>query len=181
MAVPENIRPLSRNTKAHPVWDVYSELRTARLNVKCLQREIRNIRRKSRALEWILALSGTSSIGGFAFLQHNFGKVLWQVLGGVAVVIGAVKHLLPYAEERVKKERLLSSYSMLDNDLHVIAVRIKERRAYDERAREQFRIAMEHKKFLRAQNEGECAGRIKRRCENEVLNELPDKDFYIPG
>ena len=59
------------NFKNHAVWDVYDELRTACLNVKCLSCEIARVRRWSTAIEVILALSGASSIGAVAWLQKN--------------------------------------------------------------------------------------------------------------
>jgi len=43
-----------------------------------------------------MAISGTSSIGGFWFLQNTLGTTIWKSLGAVAIVIIAV------AEERFK-------------------------------------------------------------------------------
>jgi hypothetical protein len=41
----------------HPVWDVYDEARTARLNVRYYERQLASLRRKNISLEVIIALS----------------------------------------------------------------------------------------------------------------------------
>lgn len=46
------------STKDHPVWSVYDELRTARLNVKYLQREIAVIEGWNKLQEIVAAVGG---------------------------------------------------------------------------------------------------------------------------
>src|SRR5438105_4653314 len=94
----------------HPVWDVYDEMRTARLNVKCLLAEIATVERRSRSVEIILAISGASTIGAVWFLQNTIGKIIWATVGFIAMVLTALKPVFPFAEKRIKKERLLTSY-----------------------------------------------------------------------
>jgi hypothetical protein len=170
-----------RDSKEHPIWDVYNELRTARLNVKCLECKIKGLRRKSTILEVIVAISGTSSIGGFWFLQNDFGTTAWKTLGALAVVIGAVKHIFPFGERRLKKERLAAGYRMLEHELQCIRVGIKERRAYDDVAKGEFRIALRNKKELIGQSDDEpCSNRIIKKCRISIDRELPVDEFYIP-
>src|SRR3989442_191333 len=101
---------MSVNTQNHPVWDVYDELRTARLNIKCLSCESARLRRRSNAIEVVLALSGASSIGAVAWLQNPVGKTIWGVVGFISMILVALKPIFPFADQRTKKERLLISY-----------------------------------------------------------------------
>jgi len=180
MALTEQPCP-DASTRDHPVWDVYNELRTARLNVKCLECKIKSLRRKALALEIVMAVSGTSSIGGFWFLQNQLGTTIWKGLGAVAVVIGAIKHLFPFGDRLVKKERLAAGYRMLEHELQCVRVCIKERGAYDAAARSEFQIALRNKRELIGQSDDEpCSKRLIKKCRISVENELPETDFYIP-
>jgi len=128
-----------------------------------------------------MAISGTSSIGGFWFLQNTLGTTIWKSLGAVAIVIGAVKHLFPFADKRLKKERLAAGYRMLEHELQCIRVGVKERQAYDDIAKGEFRIALRSKKELITQSDDEpCSKRVVKKCRISVETELPETEFYIP-
>ncbi|HEV2805470.1 MAG TPA: hypothetical protein VGW57_11140 [Chthoniobacterales bacterium] len=168
------------SSRNHAVWDVYDQMRTARLNVKCLTCEIRRIERQSKTIEIVLALSGASSIGALSFLQSGSGKTAWSVFGIVAMVLALLKPIFPLTDKRVKKERLLASYRILEHDLYCITVGIKERHAYDDQAKREFRSALARKEGLMVHSEGTCSKRILRRCQAAVNSELPLDSFYIP-
>ena len=121
---------MSHDSKDHPVWDVYDELRTARLNIKCLSCEIARLRRCSTTLEVVLALSGASSIGAVAWLQNSVGKTIWGAIGFISMILIALKPVFPFAEQRTKKERLLISYRILEHDLDCVRIGIRERGEY---------------------------------------------------
>jgi hypothetical protein len=169
------------NFKNHAVWDVYDELRTACLNVKCLSCEIARVRRWSTAIEVILALSGASSIGAVAWLQNPIGKTAWAGIGLVSMILIALKPIFPLVEKRIKKERLLTSYRILEHDLDCVRIGIRERGQYDDQAKREFRSALNRKAELVLHGEGSCPKRIRAKCEAEVLRELPDSDFYVPS
>jgi hypothetical protein len=172
---------LDSNTKQHPAWDVYGEFRTAHLNVRCLECVIKTLRRRSNVIEAIIAVAGTSSIGGFWFLQNNWGTLIWKILGATAVIIGALKPLSNLTEKRMKKERLAAGYRILAHELQCICVGIKDRRAYDQIARDEFRIALQSKKQLIGQSDEEpCTDRIRKKCRISINQELPVEEFYIP-
>jgi hypothetical protein len=172
---------MSRNSQDHPVWDVYDELRTARLNIKCLSCEIARLRRCSTTIEVLLALAGASSIGAVAWLQNSVGKAIWGGIGFISMILIALKPVFPFAEQRTKKERLLISYRILEHDLDCLRIGIRERGVYDDQAKREFRSALVRKAELVLHGEGSCPKRIKAKCQAAVLRELPDSDFYIPS
>ncbi len=85
--------------------------------------------------------------------QNQLGTTIWKSLGAVAVVIGAVKYLFPFGDQRVKKERLAAGYRMLEHELQCIRVGIKERGAYDAAAKSEFQIALRNKRELIGQSD----------------------------
>src|SRR5947208_3305339 len=139
---------LSSESANHPVWDVYDEMRTARLNIKCLSVEIGILERRSRCIEVILAIAGASSIGAVSFLQNTAGKIIWGAIGFLAMILTALKPVFPLADKRIKKERLLTSYRILEHDLYCVGLGIKERRAYDDQAKREFRSALVRKSAI---------------------------------
>lgn len=170
------------STKNHPVWELYNELRTARLNVKCLECRIKSIRRRANFVDGAIAIAGTSSIGGFWFLQNVVGTTLWKTLGAIAILLGAVKPLYPLTERRMKKERLAAGYRMLEQELRCICLGVKERGAYDDVAKAEFRVALNNKRLLIAQSEDDpCSQRVERKCRMAVSRELPVENFFVPN
>ena len=63
---------LSSESANHPVWDVYDEMRTARLNIKCLSVEIGILERRSRCIEVILAITIVAVLATMAV--STYGK-----------------------------------------------------------------------------------------------------------
>jgi hypothetical protein len=171
---------LPSDSTSHPVWDVYDEMRTARLNVKCLSAEIAILERRSRYIEVILAIAGASSIGAVSFLQNPTGKIIWGAIGFLAMILTALKPVFPFSDKRIKKERLLTSYRILEHDLYCVGIGIKERRAYDVQAKREFRSALVRKSAIMMHAEGSCPASIIARSRIEVNRELPVGKFYVP-
>lgn len=49
----------------HPVWNVYNEQRTARLNILYLQAKLKRLHRESFWMELVIAVSASTSAAGF--------------------------------------------------------------------------------------------------------------------
>jgi hypothetical protein len=64
------------------------------------------------------------------------------------MLLSLLKPLFPLDDKRIKKERLLTSYRILEHDLYCITVGIKERQSYDQQARNEFRSALKRKEQL---------------------------------
>ncbi len=169
------------STKDHPVWSVYDELRTARLNVKYLQREIAVIDRWNKFQEIIAAVSTSSAIAGFSFWSSAWGGCVWKAIGGLGVVFSALKPILRLSEKLKDRRALLAGYSILEFDLQRVRDDIAFRRRYDEDIRKQVTKALQRKAELVKQ--GVPTGQNKQRiriCQEEVARELPASAFYVP-
>src|SRR4051794_15218333 len=92
----------------HPVWSVYDEWRTARLNVKCLQIQIERLKLHDRWSEILIAITTTSSVGSFWILQNNVGAQFWKAAGAVAVILSIVRPILKLGDHIQAKEKLLA-------------------------------------------------------------------------
>ncbi|MCU7958201.1 MAG: hypothetical protein KZQ74_14580 [gamma proteobacterium symbiont of Bathyaustriella thionipta] len=78
-------------------------------------------------------------------------------------------------------ESLVSGYRMLEHDLHEIKILISEKRKYDKVSQIDFKKALKRKGVLVGKEPNSKENKIiKKRCEREVLNELPSECFYVP-
>ena len=165
----------------HPVWSVYDELRTARLNVKYLQFEIGRLKFFDRWSEVIIAVATTSSVGSFWFLQSTVGAQFWKTAGAIAVVLSIIRPILKFADQIQAKEKLLTSYCVLDHDLHCICMEIRHRQKYDNELHKGFLESMNRKaELVKANTHSDVKPRLRKKCEEIVLGELPMASFYVP-
>lgn len=165
----------------HPVWDVYDELRTARLNVLYLQEEIKVLTRMNYLAEILIAIATTSSVGSFWFLQNSVGHAFWKTMGSIAVIFSIVKPILKLPHHIQAKEKLFVNYTMLAHDLTCIRYEIKQKQKYDNALYKDFSKAMNRKaELLKTSVQSRIRQSLRRKCEELVLQELPDTSFYIP-
>jgi hypothetical protein len=94
----------------NPVWSVYNELRTARLNVKYLQAKLRTLKNTNLGYEIVLAIATSSAVAGFSFWQEAAGKAIWAGIGVVATLLSVVKPILNLPATLRRKQELLASY-----------------------------------------------------------------------
>jgi hypothetical protein len=171
-----------QDTTRNPVWSVYDKLRTARLNVKyygqCLQ-----------YLEWInyffefslLVTAPSSAVAGLWLWTTPGGTQVWKVFGGIAAVIALVRPILNLTKRIKDLESILSGYRTLHFDLMEIKTQIEQKGTYDASAESELKKAIQREKILVGRDpESREIAWIKRRCQAEVLAELPTDCFFVP-
>jgi hypothetical protein len=169
------------DSKNHPVWNLYNEMRTARLNVKCLLTEICSLRQWNRFVEISLAISSTSSIGGFWFFQNAVGGYVWKTVGSFAVILTVLKPIFKFNERIRKKQQDVVGYQTLEHDLRCIAIEVQHRQRYDEELRKELMKVLRRKAELIKKDDGESFDKTcQQKFEEEVDREMPADSFYIP-
>ena len=165
----------------HPVWSVYDEQRTARLNVRYLQRELARLKFVDRWSEILVAVATTSSVGSFWVLQTLIGGAIWKTAGAIAVVVSIVRPILRLSDRIQEKEKLLTGYSVLDHDLHCICIEIRHARKYDNSLHKEFVSAMNRKaELIKTNSASPVDEKLLKKCEALVILELPAESFFIP-
>jgi hypothetical protein len=171
-----------KNASEHPVWNVYDELRTARLNRKyygcCLDR----IQRFNTIIEISLAVTApSSSVAGLWFWKAQSGEVAWQVLTVLTAVLALMKPFLRLSEKIRKYEEVLSGYRILEHDLNTLVVDIQQKGVYSAGHKAKLQEALKRKGALVAKSPQAKPSRLLvRRCQDEVEVELPHANFFIP-
>lgn len=173
------------DTTDNPVWEVYDEYRTARLNSKYYNCKLGRIARRNQWIEMTLlttvpgsVLAGFSgvSIGGFAV-----GELAWGVLGVVAGLLAIYKPVAKLTGRIRSLEEQSTKYRALEFDFRELARGIRRSEAYDVELRDRFDSIMERKRELILNYpEIDQDEKLQVKFEEEVKKELPEDSFYIP-
>lgn len=166
----------------HPVWDVYDLYRTARLNIKYLACKLSNLKNLNFWMEFVLAVTASSAVVTFAIWKTSAGSLLWQVLSFASAILAVAKPLLSLTEKIRKMEEVLTAFRILEHDLKLLEISIRQRKAYDKELSDKFISAFERMKgLIEKYSENKENRKLKRKCQAEVLRELPASNFFIPN
>lgn len=168
--------------KQHPAWDVYDQLRTARLNVKYYSARLACLQRRNMFMEIVLAISApTSAIAGLWFWSSPIGNLIWKCFGVLAAFIAGIKPFLKITEKIKSVEETLIGYRTLDHDLQNITIKIRQKACFDKDLQKEFQRALERKRAISTKEpELQEMIQLKEKCEEETLKELPHSNFFIP-
>ncbi len=165
----------------HPVWDIYDEYRTARLNVKINEYQLANYKRWNFWIEFILALTASSSVASFWFWQNATGQIVWKYLLVITAILAVLKPMLNLSGKIQKFSEILTDFKSLEHDFHKLTILINQQQRYDPEFKDQFYYLLDQKRFINQKtNEGTIRKSKKREFEDQVINELPATSFYIP-
>lgn len=171
---------IKTNTE-HPIWDVYDEFRTARLNMRYYERQLNALRRKNIIIEFVLALSVSSGVAGLWLWQNAVGGFIWKALVTVAAFLAILKPLIKLSDQIQQKSEILTSWRLFDDGLQNLTLVVKERRNYDEEMLNRFHTLMETKSTIVQREPLECIDeKLRTKCFQQVNQELPFDNFFVP-
>ncbi len=167
----------------HPVWQVYDQYRTARLNVRYYSARAVSLRRTTQAFDMFLAICApTSAVAGFYVWQSQLGAPIWQFLAGMAAVIAIIRPFLHLTERLESVEQALTGYRALDSDLEQLTALIQQKGEYDRESQKKLQRALKRKEAIigrltRTEPENR---KLKSACTEMVNRELPAEAFFVP-
>lgn len=167
--------------KNHPVWDLYNEYRTARLNKLYFGKQLTVLKRRNLRIDIFLAATASSGIAGLWFWGTFSGGIIWKGILTIAALLAVIKPLVNLAGQIQQMNELLSQWRLYEIDLYVLILRVKQHKSYDNEIQNCFISMMEAKKGIIQKEplEGEN-DKLRGRCYNQVNEELSFNDFYIP-
>jgi hypothetical protein len=170
------------DTKNHPIWDVYDMLRTARLNIKYHRCRLSYWKTVDFWFNFSLALVAPSSAVTSLWLWETpAGAIAWRVLVSITAIIAIAKPLIKTGEKVQSYEKALHGYVILGHNLEKIEMHIKQDKRYSEKHRTLLESAKDMEgKIKETDPEIKTNEKIRKKCQNEVLKELPQDHFYIP-
>lgn len=167
----------------HPVWDVYDQLRTARLNVKYYSALLSRARRWNLSMEFTLAVAAPgSAVAGLWFWDTGVGNTIWKYLAVLTAVVAVAKPLLKTTDRIRQIEKVLLGYRAQEHDLQTLTILIRQDTVYGPRHRALFEETLKRRRVLvRDSPETIVNQKLRRSCQQEVEMELPADSFYVPS
>jgi hypothetical protein len=171
----------SRNL-THPVWNIYDQLKTARLNVLYYEAKLQFAERAQTSIQVILAATVPSStVAGFDIWDFGLGQYAWELFASSASSIAFIQPFLGLTKKVKTFDELVSGYKTLYYDLQDIRQKIEEEKSYTNSHKKLFNAAKERRKRLEIKETGISVNKkLRRKCQEAVKNELPAKNFFIP-
>lgn len=169
-------------TTVHPVWEVYDELRTARLNVEYYEIVRTRINRYSGIIEYVLAATASgSAIAAFSVWQTSKGQMVWGGFTVIAALLAVLKPIAKFQDKRENIDAVLPGYREIEHELKMLASDIRNEQVYSEGHRKEFRKMMSYKKDLLIHNPGlRIRKRLKSKCTKLANQAYPKDILYIP-
>jgi hypothetical protein len=165
----------------HPVWDIYDEYRTARLNVKINEYRLAIFKKYNFCIEFFLALTASSSVASFWFWQSANGQIVWKFLFVLTAILAVLKPMLNLSGKIQKYSEILTDFKSLEHDFHKLTILINQQQRYDSEFTDQFYYLLDQKRFINQKTNEETIKKSKKlEFENQVIEELPANIFYIP-
>ncbi|WP_211217187.1 hypothetical protein, partial [Psychromonas hadalis] len=172
------LRIMMSNT--HPVWDVYDQLRTSRLNEKYYGKRLQKYEQINFFSEIVLAVT-SSAVAGFAFWNNDYGSHVWKGLLILSALIAISKPLLNLTRKIRLYEELLAGYRLLSHDFKDLKIDITQQQDYTVAHQKKFKKIIEKQKTLATKSPERTENiAVKSECMKQVLNEYPTEMFYIP-
>ena len=165
----------------HPVWEVYNEYRTARLNVKYYSSKLGTLQRRNFWIELTLALTASSGIAGLWVFETWLGGYAWKAAGTVAAVLAVYRPVARLSEGIRRIEERVTAYRGLELDLERLCRDIRRRGQYDSELRDRFDAVMDRKgDVVRSYIDTQIDEPLRESCESQVNQELPVEGFFVP-
>src|SRR4030043_846554 len=171
------------DNRDNPVWDVYNEFRTARLNILYYSHQLRNLILINTTIEILIAIFTSSTIASIWFWKTDVGQCAWQIFGVISAILAILKPILKMTDTITKKSEIASAYRELDQDFLRLKIMINQEKKYDESLKKEFEILLKKKGEIVSKykdDDGPPSTRLLNRCFGQVNNELPVENFYIP-
>jgi hypothetical protein len=171
----------SRNLQ-HPVWNIYDQLRTTRLNVLYYEEKLQFSERLQLFMQIILAATVPSSaIAGFEIWDFWLGKYAWEIFVSSSSLVAFIQPFLGLSKKIKQYDELATGYKVLFYDLQDIRQKIEEDKGYGNTHKKLFKVAKTRRTRLEVKETGIRLNKnLRKRCQTAVGLELPAKQFYIP-
>jgi hypothetical protein len=167
--------------KWHPVWEVYDELRTARLNTKYYSCVLARCIRLNFWTEFIIAASASTGVAGAWFFETADGQLAWKILGSIAAILSVYQTIARPSEEIRCLEQRVTSYRELELSFDAIRRRVESEHDYSKSSKRLFEAAIDQKqRLVTSYVDPNQRHELIHECFDEVLKELPSSHFYIP-
>lgn len=162
------------------LWFLYNSYRDAAMNRKYYGIRLGRTRRLAMALDVLVAVGTSSSVGGWVIWKDSAGAATWAVLSGIAAVIAVVKPLLKLTDKVERYSKLFVGHGEALYDLKAAVGAVAAAGDYPESLSRKVDGTIERFKRLAEHDDPQPHKRLLRLAYEEVKREIPVESLWIP-
>jgi hypothetical protein len=169
-------------TKDHPIWVLYDEIRTTCLNVKYYAYKLQELESRSRDLDVFVAVTAPgSTLSAFFAFKTDIGTVIWSCVAVASSIAATLKPILKYSTRVKSLQQTVAGYQALAFDLKEISNKVRSDQCYTRTHITALEQAMKKSRsLLTAPPDVESDGPLLDKLLEEVTAQFPVENFYIP-
>lgn len=163
------------------VKNVNNTYRTALMNRKYYGYRLSMVRTCNKALEILIAVGTSSAVGAWAIWKStSIGANVWTIVAGLAVLLAVVKPILDLSKDVERYSKLFVGHGDVYYDLKTITMELGRVRGYTDKINETFEKTVERIKQLALEDDPKIRKKLRRRCFEEVKEEIPVESLWWP-
>jgi len=172
-------RPKSPNEQWLPhIYDCY---RNTLLSQKYAAARLTRVRRRSRAIEIVLALAAPGAVGGWAIWHTPAGGRVWELVAAAVVVLTVVKPFMNWQSEVERRTGIFMDFNSLYFDLKHLVIQISAEQGVSPEVEKKFLESLARYGKIAGNEDPVRSERLLRRCRTEVEREIPPETLWIPS
>ena len=167
----------SRYRTVHNLYDTYHKVA---VNRKYYSYRLDALKQWNTAIEIVIAVGVSSSVGTLALWQAGIGKAAWGLLGGVISILAIVKPFLQLPKQVERYSRLFVGNNEATFELKKLVDEVQEHRGLPPEGEAKFAAALERLRQIEVDEDPLQNKRLMARFENEVNAEVSVKKLWLP-
>ena len=161
---------------------IYDTYRNASMHEKYYGNRLTHLTNWNRSYEIVLAIGTSTAIAAWAIWeQNNWAKVFWAIFSGLITLLAITKPFLKMPEGIEKYSTLHTGYRALFLNLDSIVSKIRRKSAITSEVQELFDAAQDQYRSLALNDTVNFNQKILRRCQQQVLQEIPVNRLWYPA
>ncbi|MCP4549663.1 MAG: hypothetical protein GY835_24675 [bacterium] len=160
--------------------ELYDNLRTSALNRKYYGRRLSLYRVINFSLELILAIGTSSALGAWAIFKEGPGEKAWLVISGMAALVALLKPVLNPTKNLERYAMLFAGHGDIYYDLEIVASEVRRHERFTDDLLATYLNTLARIKKIAASDDPNPSRRLLRTLYDEVNQELPAGNFWLP-
>jgi hypothetical protein len=179
--MPENQKNKDDPLLAQKLEDLYGTYRSTYMTYKYYARRLSAVRDKNFYLDVFLAITTSSTVGGWLIWQFDLGATFWAIVSGIAMALGIVKPTLQYPATIERYAKVWLGLGEVYERLDRIVKEVQRTRSFPPRVEKALEVAREKAARLREFGDPVLIPSELEACYNEVEREIPAIALWSPS
>ncbi len=169
----------SKDALYRSVRNLYDTYRSTLLSKKYSGYRLNTIRQYNTAIEILIAVSASSSVGAMFLWQTDTGKMVWGTFSAIVAVLAIMKPILQLSKKVEGYSKLFTGYDDIYFELKKLVDDIQVVENYTDTIRTKFDAVMERLQQLKDEDPRPNK-RLCSKLKKEVNNEVPIERLWWP-